>query len=817
MYLRIVGKPFLLPLFIFLVFSCDITLEEDTSIKNTIPETAIFGLVSDEVNNIKSFINHPGVQTILEEFNTTGLSLLNDSTLWIDLTAKEFSLSWHSRSKNKLESLMIVQFNVEPTELSWLTKQTVASVTNYNGYQISSLNHESGTLHYCLNNDQLAFSYSKILVEDYIRAFEDQSATIQELSNNASTSLLFINNERLEEIGLESFGRVGGVSLLNYQLAENFVSFDGSIKFSEQSGSNAELFGASYVPTDFESIEWFSHVFSDQNIADSYLKVGLSVFAEKEELFVLRLKNSEDLLFELTNLAGVLLSSNDSLPYLESYANEEIRFISSGFFEDLFGDEQHGFSEGAFFTVANENLLVSTSAEAIRQSLSSHADELTMGQSVEERVFYSGLIQDTYYTLIKSFDPSSTDKTNVDLDRLVYQTNTFSNGVLVSGRIDLSKDRMSRGVTKDNTSGQLLANAFLDTSAVVKAKVLTNHVDQSKELVVQDARGQLYQISSEGEINWKIPLGAPLVAPAFQIDYYNNRKLQYLLLTDSLVHIIDRNGQEIEGFPKAHGVTQKINGIQLIDYDNTKRYRYLIEAARGELYLFNKEVELLDGWDPKNLDAILPVLPKHERIAGKDFFWAAERSNKLIMLNRRAQNYSGFPFQKNFRFSGDVYLMRKPTFQGSQFVALSEKGKLIQVDLLGQLTREEQLFLTNSNTTYQLIKDVLGNGYLICRKEKGSSTFLNEDQEEVFQLQKELTAEDLLSYYRFRGGAEVVLVRNVDQGEIRLYNTEGEQIGETVRSDFAPSLIYYRNKGVYHLFVNFDNEVNLYAFTSKGK
>ena len=82
--------------------------------------------------------------------------------------------------------------------------------------------------------------------------------------------------------------------------------------------------------------------------------------------------------------------------------------------------------------------------------------------------------------------------------------------------------------------------------------------------------------------------------------------------------------------------------------------------------------------------------------------------------------------------------MRKPTFQGSQFVALSEKGKLIQVDLLGQLTREEQLFLTNSNTTYQLIKDVLGNGYLICRKEKGSSTFLNEDQEEVFQLQKEL-------------------------------------------------------------------------------
>ena len=466
--------------------------------------------------------------------------------------------------------------------------------------------------------------------------------------------------------------------------------------------------------------------------------------------------------------------------------------------------------------MANGNLLVSSSAEAIRQSLSSHADELTIGQSVDQRAFYNGLIQDTYYTLIRSFDANSSKKVNIHLDRLIYQTNTFSNGVLVSGRVDLRSERKDRQVVQGNMSGQLLANAFLDTTAVVKAKVVTNHVDQSKELVVQDAKGQLYQISSEGEINWKIPLESNLVAPALQIDYYNNRKLQYLLLTDSLIHTIDRNGQEIEGFPRAHGVSKKINGIELVDYDNTKRYRYLIEAGRGELYL-NKEVELLEGWNPKDLDALLPVFPTHERIAGKDFFWATERSNKLIVLNRRAQNYAGFPFQKNFRFSGDVYLMRRPTLQGSQFVALSEKGKLIQVNLLGQLKREEQLFLTNSNTSYQLIKDVLGNGYLICRKEEGFSIFLNEDQEEVFQLQEKLTSKDLLSYYRFRGGAEILLVQNEDNREVRLYNMSGKQIGETVRSDFASSLIYYRDKGVYHLFANFDNEVNLYEFISSAK
>ncbi len=810
-------KPSHLILVLFLVFSCDLTIEEEVSVKKSVPETAIFGLTSNDLSAIQAFINHPGAQSILQELNTNNDAVIYDSIISPVLSGKEFSLSWHSSSRSDLESLLIVDFKDISLNSSLLQFSGEPSVSNYNGYEIKSIQGAERAIHFCVSDNQLAVSHSKILVEDYVRAQEDESASLQGLDSDLQETILFINNDRLDEVGLESFGKVGGVSILTYELGENSILYNGSIKVSQKSGDNAQLFGAAYVPAEFESIEWVSQPQSSTELGQSFLKVGLSVFAESEELLIAKPADSEKMLMELKQLAGTLLSSNDSLPYLESYANEEIRFISSDFFKGLFNNEDLDLEDGAFFCIANTHLLVSTSAEAIRQSLSSHADELTVGQSVEDRAFYNGLIQDTYYTLVQSFEGSSSSHNNSRLARLIYQTNTFSNGILVNGRVDLTAERSEEVNEAGANSGQLIANAFLDTAAVVKAKVLTNHVDQTKELVVQDAKNQLYQISSEGELNWKIQMESKLKAPVLQVDYYNNRKLQYLLLTDSLIHIIDRNGEEIEGFPVAHGITENINGIELVDYDNTKRYRYLIEAGRGFLYLFNKEAELLEGWNPKELDAVLPALPRHERIAGKDFFWVAERSNKLILLNRRGENYSGFPFQKSFRFSGDVYLLRSPTFQGSQFVALSEKGKLIQVDLLGQLKREEQLFLTNSNTRYQLIKDVLGNGYLISRLEDRVSIFLNEDQEELFQLSERLGANEKLSYYRFRGGAEIVLIQNSETGKVRLFNLDGVQIGETVQSDYAPSLIYYRNKGVYHLFANFDNEVNIYEFTSPTK
>ena len=88
--------------------------------------------------------------------------------------------------------MILVKLNDVSTDLSVLTKQNVASVSNYNGYQISSVVYDSGVVNYCLNDDQLAFSYSKILVEDYIRAFEDKSASLQELALNSSKSLLLL-------------------------------------------------------------------------------------------------------------------------------------------------------------------------------------------------------------------------------------------------------------------------------------------------------------------------------------------------------------------------------------------------------------------------------------------------------------------------------------------------------------------------------------------------------------------------------------------------------------------------------------------------
>ena len=793
------------------LFSCDFKIDEEKSIQELVPQTAVFGQYTKDVGQTRLLLQHPGLASVLADLNASSLKVFEDNISWFSTIPSEVVLSWHSIGKESLESLVLAKFNENFEQLSQYLPSQKMLASNYNGFEIFSFKIDTADIFYCLENDIIAISQSKILIEDFIRSLEDESASLKSINKGKGRSFVFLNNERLNEVGVNISAADEGVALMNYTLNSDQFSFNGNIDW-QVSQTNFQLFGASYIPNEFESIDWLTNSEVHESLGQPYLKVGLEVFGQLEYLILAQSSQTDKLKTELRQTASSLLSSSDSLPYMESYANEEIRFIDNDYFSKIYTKENQLLEEGTYYAIVQDLVLVSSSAEAIRQSLSSHADELTMGQSVQERGFYEQLVQDTYYTSIYAYNGWKS-KTGGLLSRLVYQANSFSNGLLISGQMDFEEDkRLANESSKPGA--KLLANTFLDADAISKATVMTNHIDQSKELIIQDDLNQVYQISKEGGVNWKRTISGVLAAPVVQVDYYDNRKLQYLLLTDSLIHLIDRNGKEVEGFPQAHGITEEINGLRVIDYDNTKRYRFLIEAGRGKVYLLNKNIEPLEGWSPRNLDAVLPNSPEHARIAGKDFFWVAERSNRLLMLNRRGEYYPGFPFEKNFRFSGDTYLSRRPSFRESYFVALSHKGLLIEVNLLGELQREEQLFRTNESTLFQLVNDRLGKGYLILRNEEDHTVFLNEDYEELFQMEEAIGAEVEVSFYRFKGGAETVMIWDKLEESVRLYNLRGQLIGQLTSSSFSPSLMYYRNQGVYQLFVNFGTEVNVYQFSS---
>jgi hypothetical protein len=68
--------------------------------------------------------------------------------------------------------------------------------------------------------------------------------------------------------------------------------------------------------------------------------------------------------------------------------------------------------------------------------------------------------------------------------------------------------------------------------------------------VVQDSKNILYRFSNDGKLLWKKQLEAKISGSIHEVDVYRNRKLQLAFTTETAFHILDRNGNHVDGFPK---------------------------------------------------------------------------------------------------------------------------------------------------------------------------------------------------------------------------------------------------------------------------
>lgn len=789
--------------------SCDLPIENDLQIEEVIPETAVFGTVLTNDDQIEAFLKSD-LLSLIDSKSAFSASEFAKQEVFGNSQLEQLSISWHSVRKEELAPLFIAKTTKSPEIIVSSLSGTYefegeSDVRDYNGNEIYSNSSNIGSFTYTVANGFIAFSFTEVLVEDFIRALTNEESR---LIVGSQPALFYVNNARLDEIIDSSssldFGFLNhGVTNLDINEDDGLIAFNGVSNVSTDDNSyNGAIFAESYIPSNNLFITW-SNMGDEDNA--SLVEVGLKVYEENQSVFLFKNADTQNYKNELSQLAKEGLAESDSLPYQESFAGADILYIKGDYFSDLL--QRQELKGGAFCAVIDQIVLVSSSDEGIRQCLASHADETTIGQLVNERLFIQKLIQDTYFTqIIKSQDKST-------FDQLVLQANVVNSGMLVNGVLKLPNtiDEVSNDSER---SIALKANSFLDVEASTRAFVLMNHTTRQREVVIQDEQNNLYQINLEGELNWQKKLSNSIKSPILQVDYYNNGKLQYLFATDSLVHLIDRNGEAVDAFPKEHGIKDEIVDLVLIDYDKTKRYRYLIETGRGKLHLFDKEVNRLDGWSPLNLEAVLLNSIFHARIAGKDFYPIVERSNQIHLINRRGEDYPGFPKNIDMRFSGDIYLDRNPAFGQSKIWVISDLGKLVSVNLLGKIESDEQWVRPINESKFQLLADVLGSGFVITRSENEQTVILDKDQNELFKIFQDSNSETELKYYRFGNGGEVLLLWNKETSIVNVYDMQGKELVSGIDSAFEPSLLYFQNTRTYQMFVNLANEVNIYEFSS---
>lgn len=263
-----------------------------------------------------------------------------------------------------------------------------------------------------------------------------------------------------------------------------------------------------------------------------------------------------------------------------------------------------------------------------------------------------------------------------------------------------------------------LWETLLDTDLYTNPTPVKNHLTNEKELVCVDIKNNLYLLSNTGKILWKKNISEKVLGEIHQIDYFDNDKLQLLFNTENYLYLIDRNGNNVTGFPIKLSIAA-IGGLTLFDYESTKNYRLWIPLKNNSsvCYAINGK-KLIDFFPVNNTGQVKRIV-----LQQKDYFVLIDSLGNINVVNRK----------------GETRLKMKSKVAGSAQVFYLEEGKNMETTNICYINKTDKKLckisledkvevipIPEENDIQFAFIDTLQNAIvpqLICITEKGIDVF----------------------------------------------------------------------------------------------
>lgn len=465
----------------------------------------------------------------------------------------------------------------------------------------------------------------------------------------------------------------------------------------------------------------------------------------KDDNVVSILKLSEDAsrISVFDELSSKLAEQKKDSLYVENYAGYQIRLIDyKNFLSQLFYPIAPP-TEQTFFVQIGQHLILSESVELIKVFVDDIDSEDTWGKSVEWNNFLSSSLQESNVNLFIDGKLSSVllrEKFNskwkpifrannlLNIDKGAFQLSRLETNYYLNTSLQFSPTLPTKGNLERTTYN-------FDSEILTRPIVVRNHVSKEVELVIQDSLNNLYLLSKDLKTLWKQPINAQIVDGVKQLDFYANGKLQLFFTTENKIHIIDRLGRYVEDYPKTVELSSKIEFSRVVDYDRSKRYRYLLTEEKGNLFLTDKLGDPLEGWNPRKLNGKMLDAAKHYRVLGKDYFLATTHSGSVNLMNRRGEMMKGFPMDLTMRPGGDVSLTIGNSLSSSYFTAISKEGHKVQFGVDGQIRKKEVFLKKAASSEFSLVKSIAEDTYVFLRVDPGKLGVLDADGNTLIEVE----------------------------------------------------------------------------------
>ena len=458
--------------------------------------------------------------------------------------------------------------------------------------------------------------------------------------------------------------------------------------------------------------------------------------------------------------------SEDTVFY-EKFSDYEIREIPAYRFpEKLLWPLVQGFDH-TFYAARSKVLFMGENLEELKYFLEDIEHEDTWGKSVSKNQFLETTLLESnvsvfintpkiWNVLVPRLHPrwKQFARENQSLLQSVqmsaFQFSHLNNTYYTNVTINQNKGKPDVAFA---SSGR--RNVVHFSQAIHKLHAVKSHVNQANEILIQDSLNDLSLVGMDGKVLWKVPIGDRITSDIQQVDFFSNGKLQYIFATRDVLHIIDRLGNYVAPYPLVLK-GKDIKYLSIVDYDRSKRYRFLLAETNGKLWMYDKSGKNLEGWTPRDVGEDLVAPPKHHRIKGKDFIIAIRKDGLVHMYNRRGEMARNFPLDVQGTPMGDYFLEMGNSISSTFFVVITRDGYRVKFNPEGKIHSRETLLRAYVGSQFGLIAEKSGKSYLIMQHDRRQLTLSDAAGKRILVNDFINLNEGGINYYEYGGGKSFI-------------------------------------------------------------
>lgn len=170
-----------------------------------------------------------------------------------------------------------------------------------------------------------------------------------------------------------------------------------------------------------------------------------------------------------------------------------------------------------------------------------------------------------------------------------------------------------------------------DTTVVVPTGLfpVTNYTTGQTNYLYQNAHKSICLNDENGKGVWGIPFKEDLCGRVQTIDYYNNKKLQFLFCAGDKLYLLDRLGHWVNGFP-AKLPRPVLLGPDAYDFTGAGGYTVMVLHTDNSLERYNLHGQKPEGWKGIRAPETVKNLPELLEVKGKRY-WVVRTSVRTLV------------------------------------------------------------------------------------------------------------------------------------------------------------------------------------------